>query len=142
MPYSLSLRFVVYAKNSDENFVFTGPFAIAAFEAEQMQFLPNAYYPGAARRPNVVIQEFEDGHDLAAAFKDKKVAIAFQLPIDTLHDLRKADGARIKAFEVGYLYMMFYNTDTFTDVCIRKAIDLAIDRNILSQALAGGQGHA
>lgn len=33
--------FVVYSNNSDGTFVFTGPFAIAVFEARQMQLVPN-----------------------------------------------------------------------------------------------------
>lgn len=36
--------------------------------------------------------------------------------------------------------MVFYNTDTLQDVRVRQAIDLALDRNALSQALAGGHG--
>lgn len=132
--------FVVYTKDPGGNFVFTGPFVMASVDVKQMQLVPNEHYPGATQRPNVVIQEFEDGHALATAFKDQKVDIAFQLPIDTLPDLRNTDGARIKSFEVGYHYMMFYNTDKLTDVRIRKAIDLAIDRNALTQALAGGKG--
>ena len=35
--------------------------------------------------------------------------------------------------------MMFYNIDSLPDVKVRKAIDLAIDRSALSQALAGGE---
>jgi peptide/nickel transport system substrate-binding protein len=132
--------FVIYSKTSDGNFVFTGPFAIAVFEAEQIRLVPNEYYPSATGRSTVLIKKFEDGHDLATAFKEDKVDIAFQLPIDTLPDLRKEKGARIKSFEVGYHYMMFYNMETLEDVRIRKAIDLAIDRNTVSQALAGGKG--
>lgn len=48
------------------------------------------------------------------------------------------DGIRIKSFEVGYQYMAFHNLDTLGDVRVRKAIDLAIDRTAVSQALAGG----
>ena len=36
--------------------------------------------------------------------------------------------------------MAFHNLDTLKDVRVRKAIDLAIDRTALSQALAGGTG--
>lgn len=43
------------------------------------------------------------------------------------------------SFEVGYHYMMFHNLNRISDVKVRKAIDLAIDRIALSQALAGGK---
>ena len=41
---------------------------------------------------------------------------------------------------VGYHYMMFHNIKKQPDVRVRKAMDLAIDRTALSQALAGGTG--
>ena len=42
------------------------------------------------------------------------------------------DGADVKTFEVGYHYMMFYNTHKqMDDVHVRQAIDVAIDRNAL-----------
>ena len=45
------------------------------------------------------------------------------------------------SFEVGYHYMMFHNLNRISDVNVkvRKAIDVAIDRIALSQALAGGK---
>lgn len=131
--------FVVYLKNS-QNFVFTGPFAVETFAADQIDLIPNEYYDRASDRPLVMIKKFSDGHDLAEGVKNKEVDIGFHLPIDTLSDLRKVDGVHIKSFEVGYHYMMFHNINKLQDVRVRQAIDLAIDRTALSQALAGGTG--
>ena len=130
--------FVIYTKDSNGNFVFTGPFAIASFSPEAIDLIPNPFYSRSEERPEVKLIKFEDGHDLATAVKEKEVDIAFHLPIDTLPDIRKADGVHVRSFEVGYHYMAFHNIDTLQDVRVRRAIDLAIDRTALSQALAGG----
>jgi ABC-type transport system substrate-binding protein len=62
------------------------------------------------------------------------------LPIDTLDDVRHADFVHDRSFEIGYHYMMHYNMRRapLDDVKVRQAIDLAIDRTALSQALQGG----
>lgn len=133
--------FVVYKTGVDGSFIFTGPYVIDSFEAnKEIDLSPNEFYPQAPRRPLIQLQKFADGHDLADAVKNLKVDIGFHLPIDTLPELRQVDGVRIKSFEVGYHYMMFYNLDTLSDDRVRRAIDLVLDRNALSQALAGGTG--
>jgi peptide/nickel transport system substrate-binding protein len=133
--------FVIYLKNADGSFVFTGPYTIETFAADQIDLVPNRYYDAKSLdRPLIKVQKFADGHDLAESAKNKDIDIGFHLPIDTLPDLRKADGVSVKSFEVGYHYMMFHNMDKMQDVRVRKAIDLAIDRFALSQALQGGTG--
>ena len=131
--------FVIYMKDSNNDFVFSGPFSIDHFEAnDHMDLIPNAYYPAADERPLIEIKKYSDGHDLAKAVEEKQVDIGFHLPIDTLPELRDVDDIKIRSFEVGYHYMAFYNTDSVLDVRVREAIDKAIDRTELSQALQGG----
>ena len=130
--------FVVYYKNSEGDFFFTGPYAIDSFSEDSIDLIPNIYYSEASKRTPIKIVKYADGHELADSVKIQEVDIAFHLPIDRPPELRKVDGIRIKSFEVGYHYMLFYNMDTLDDLTVRKAIDLAIDRTALSQALAGG----
>jgi len=136
--------FVVYKKDSDGDFVFTGPYYISHYEeGDHMDVKPNKYYYDGknGKRPRMIeIKKFADGHDLAKGLESKTVDIGFHLPIDTLPNLKKLKHVHIKSFEVGYHYMMFHNIDTLDDVRVRKAIDLAIDRNALSDALSGGRG--
>lgn len=131
--------FVVFLKNDDGTIVYTGPYEIETFDADQtIHLIPNQFYDKADERPNIVVQKFSDGYDLAEGMKNHEVDIGFHLPIDTLPDLRKEDQVHVKSFEVGYHYMMFHNVMKLQDARVRKAIDLAIDRQALSQALAGG----
>uniref|UniRef100_A0A7S4JSI8 Solute-binding protein family 5 domain-containing protein n=1 Tax=Odontella aurita TaxID=265563 RepID=A0A7S4JSI8_9STRA len=133
--------FVIFTKDSLGNFVFTGPYIIENYASDHIDLAPNRYYDDQSlKRPMIEIKKFSDGHDLAKGVENNEIDIAFHLPIDTLPALREADGVKVKSFEVGYHYMAFHNTDRLKDVRVRKAIDLAIDRMVLSQALAGGKG--
>ena len=121
--------FVIYKKDDSGSFLFTGPYFPRTFGSNAIELSPNRYYDSKSLlRPFIRIQKFSDGHDLAQGAKNGEVDIGFHLPIDTLPELREADGVRVKSFEVGYHYMMFHNIDSLQDVKVRKAIDTAIDR--------------
>lgn len=131
--------FVIYMIDSDGNFVYTGPYTIDHFEDnDHMDLKPNEYYPGSEERPFIEVKKFASGQDLAEGVEKGDVDLGFHLPIDQLPKLREIDGLRIRSFEVGYHYMAFYNVDSLPDVRVRQAIDKAIDRTVLSQALSGG----
>jgi peptide/nickel transport system substrate-binding protein len=131
--------FVIYKKDVQGNFIFTGPYIIDHYaEEDHMDLSPNTFYPQASERPKIEIKKFADGHELATAVESQQVDIGFHLPIDRLPALRDVEGTRVKSFEVGYHYMVFYNIDRLPDVRVRKAMDLVIDRQALAQALAGG----
>lgn len=135
--------FAIYLEGEEEgSFVFTGPYAVQSFGEDKIELVPNPHYYDAKSldRGLITIQKFADGHELAEGAKNGDIDIGFHLPIDTLPALRKTDGVTVKSFEVGYHYMMFHNMDTLQDVNVRKAIDIAIDRIALSQALSGGMG--
>lgn len=134
--------FVVFMKDATDNFVFTGPYAIQKFTEAQIDLVPNQYFPQASERPLVTLKKVSDAHELAEGVKKNEIDIAFHLPIDTLPELRQTQDVVVKSFEVGYHYMAFHNMDAgrLDDLRVRKAIDIAIDRTALSQALAGGTG--
>jgi peptide/nickel transport system substrate-binding protein len=132
--------FVVYRVDDEGNFVYTGPYVIKHFApGDHIDLVPNSLYDGASTRTNFELKQMSGEH-MAGNLTEGKLDIAFHLPIDTVADVRKAKGVRIKSFEVGYHYMMFHNTHRLEDVRVRKAIDLAIDRTALSQELKGGKG--
>ena len=133
--------FVIYYKDSSEDFVFTGPYEIqdGGFTDSQIDLTPNIHYDDeAAARPIVVLKKFSSGHDLAEAAKRNEVDIGFHLPIDTVGDVQGVNGQNTVSFEVGYHYMMFHNIDNL-DLNVRQAIDLVIDREALVTALDGGK---
>jgi len=134
--------FAVYKKDGDD-FVFTGPYAVEKFvDGDHIDLVPNEHYPRAIERPDIVLKKYAGGDALAAAAKSLEIDLGFHLPVAALSDLRKAKGVHVKSFEVGYHYMMHHNMarPNMGDVGVRKAIDVAIDRNALSQSLGAGMG--
>jgi len=139
--------FVIYKKVGD-NYVFTGPYAVAEAVADShINLVPNEHYPAekgaAAERPRKMQIKVLS----AAALKTELVAgnidVAFHLDIADLQDVRDAAGVQVSSFEVTYHYMMFHNMDNVgstADLKVRKAIDVALDRSALSQSLKGGTG--
>lgn len=88
----------------------------------------------------MLIKKFDDGHKLAAAAISKTIDVGMHLPVDTLPDVRGVAGMHIKTFEVGYHYMAFHNMrkPALADVRVRRAIDVAVSRTALVEALSGG----
>jgi len=133
--------FVIFTTDSSGNFLFTGPYAIESYSAEQIDLIPNPHYDSQSlERPIIKVKKYSDGDLLAEAAKNHEIDIGFHLPISKLPEVKEMDGVSIKSFEVGYQYMMFHNMDSLQDLSVRKAIDTAIDRSALSTALEGGVG--
>ena len=138
--------FTIYKKDGSD-YVFTGPYKIESFvENDHIDLVPNTHYSDHDRRSPITIKKYASG-DLAAAARNYDIDIGFHLPADatTLADMRAANGVHVRTFEVGYHYMMFHNIGqssgrAINDVRVREAIDLALDRDAISQALAGGHG--
>ena len=122
MCYQTSVSLYV----QDGNFIFTGPYEVERFEANSgIDLRTNQNYPDSKslKRPRIEVRKYGNGTALAGGVENGEINVAFHLPINALSDLRKADGVRVKSFEVGYHYMTFYNVDSLPDVRVRKAID-------------------
>jgi len=135
--------FVVYLEKDGKKF-FTGPYAVKEggfVKDEQIELIPNEHYPRASERVPLVIKKITDGRAAASRLTTGELDMAFHLPVQTLNGLEEA-GITTKSFEVGYQYMMWYNMAKphFSDVKVRKAVDLAIDRVALTEEARGGHG--
>lgn len=133
--------FVVY-RETPQGMVFTGPWQIAAFEPDRgMRLVANPHFPGAAGRPAIRLQRFGDAQSLALAAQSGEVDLAFNVPVEALPRLRATPGLTVKSFAVAYQYMAWMNTARpfLGDVRVRRALDLAIDRNQLAATLGGGE---
>lgn len=122
--------------------IYTGPWAVAGFAVDkELRLTPNTHYAGAAERPDVLLRRFADSQSLALAVQAGEVDLGFNLPAEALPQLKRAAGVTVKSFAVGYQYMMWMNTEkpALSDVRVRRALDLAIDRDLLSSAVNGGR---
>jgi len=132
---------VVY-KPTPDGLLFTGPFTITALQSgAELRLVPNPHYPSAAARPTVVVKRFSDAQSLALAFEAGELDLAFNLPMEALPRLRARAGLTVKSFPVAYQYMMWMNMRRapLTDARVRRALDLAVDREMLRDAVRGGQ---
>ena len=94
--------FVIYTRDEDGGFVYTGPYSIDHLVADDhIDLIPNRHYfdDNVLRRPQIAIKKFADGHDLAIGVQNNELDIAFHLPIDTLPELRNVEGVQVKSFE-------------------------------------------
>ena len=91
--------------------------------------VPNAHYADAESRPNVTLRRIADGQSMALAFASGELDMAFNLPVEALPMLEAAEGETV-SFPVAYQYMMWMNTASpaLSDVRVRRAIDMAINR--------------
>lgn len=131
--------FPVYRMESDTP-IFTGPFAVAAFEpGGSIDMVPNAHYENASARPDITLRRIADGQSLALAFASGELDMAFNLPVETLSMLETAEGETV-SFPVAYQYMMWMNSRSpaLADPRVRRAIDLAISRDDLVAAAQAG----
>ncbi len=132
--------FPVYLE-TDGDPLFTGPFAVETIEAgSSIEMVPNAFYEGAEQRPDVTIRRIADGQSLALAFASGEIDLAFNLPIETLSIFDGNDDQSVTTFPVAYQYMMWMNTQSpaLSNVLVRRAIDLAINRDDLVAAARAG----
>jgi len=132
--------FAVYRRDGDAMH-FTGPWAVAAFEADRrLRLAPNPHHPASADLPPIEIRRFPDAQAMALAAQAGEIDLAFNVPAETVPRLQRSDGLTVKSFPVSYQYMAWLNTTrpALGDVRVRRAIDLAIDRSELVRALTGG----
>ncbi|MEO0382723.1 MAG: ABC transporter substrate-binding protein [Pseudomonadota bacterium] len=132
--------FPVYLETDDAP-IFTGPFAVGDFQAgSSIAMVPNAFYANAEQRADVTIRRIANGQSLALAFASGELDMAFNLPVESLSMFSGTNGETVNSFPVAYQYMMWMNTDTLalSDVRVRRAIDLAMNRDDLVTAARAG----
>lgn len=126
---------------TDAGPVFTGPYAVASFEAgARMHLVPNAHYPRAADRPEINLIRVADAQTLALGLMAGELDLAFNLPAEMLPMIAAREGLTLRTFPVEYQYMMWINTrrGPLADPAVRQAIDRAISRPDLARAVRAG----
>ena len=105
-----------------------------------LTLVANPYYENYQDRPNVTIKVFKDVNSLKLAFEGKEVDLAFPISTDSKDSLIKA-GKIVKSIDAGYQYFSFVNTqnDKLSDIKVRKALDLGLNRQDYIDALKGGR---
>ena len=95
--------FTMYKKDGS-NFVYTGPYKITEFVAnDHVDLVPNMHYPQHTERRPVKMTKYANGDALAADAAN--LDIAFNLPVSTLDTLRATAGVNVRSFSITQVYM-------------------------------------
>lgn len=134
---------VVCKDNGDSNYVFTGPYVIDNMDpGVELDLVPNQYYDDrASERSNVVIKAFSDTAAMQQAFESGEIDMAFTITPETT-DILQSEGYTTKDFDAGYQYFMVVNSkenETLSDLKLRQAINVAVNREDMVTALKGGR---
>jgi peptide/nickel transport system substrate-binding protein len=134
--------FVVFLEEPAGTFLFTGPYKVESYTAgAEIDLTPNTYYADASERKLLTIKKLpSDGVDAKDQMLAGTLDMAFHIPLAVLPPLRDADGIKVMSFLAGYQYMMFHNMkkSPLSELKVRQAIDVAIDRDQLTQELSAG----
>ena len=133
---------VIYKKDSSGNYVFMGPCVVKSFNpGVSMELTPNPYYDdNASKRPNVKLMCFSDATAMQQAFESGEIDMAFTVTPDAATQL-EGEGYTVKEMNAGYQYFAIVNMqkESLSDLKVREAINLAMNRDDMIKALKGGR---
>jgi peptide/nickel transport system substrate-binding protein len=127
-------------KLAGDQFVFTGPYRVAAMKpGAELSLVPNPHYPGAGKRPPIRIRFFAETQSMALALQSGELDMAFGIPAASLPSIA-SQGLFTRTITGGYMYLLIMNhaRPPLGDAKVRQAIDLAIDRSLLVKAAKAG----
>ena len=132
---------ILFKDLGNGEYAFTGPYMAKSFDpAIEIQMTPNPYYPNAEKRSDVTIKVFKDMSAMKLAVESGEIEMASTITAD-VKQMLEAEGVKVQTIDAGYQYMLELNQERefIRDMAVRKALNLAIDRNVLIQALKGGR---
>lgn len=132
----------VVFKKVGSDFIYTGPYMVKEFDSDvSLELVPNPYYDDRAKdRSDVYLKVFNDTAAMQLAFESGEIDIMFGLTPDVANTL-KGEGFTVKDYDAGYQYFAFTNLNEgpLSDVQVRKALNMIIDREEMVTALQAGR---
>ncbi len=132
---------IIYKKVGDE-YIFTGPYVPQKLDpGSQIELVPNKNYDDKAeKRPNITLKAFKDSNAMKQAFESGELDMAFTVTAEAAKELKDAD-KKVKDIDAGYQYFAINNTEEgpLSDLKVREAINLTLDREAMTKALEGGK---
>ncbi len=123
----------------------TGAFVITDMAEGQMELTANEnYWGGTPALDDVTIKYITDGNAQAMALDNGEIDLAFQLPtenVEQFKDSDKIDVSSLTGSRSQFLYFDFTN-EFLSDINVRKAISMAIDRPTFADGINKGNSEA
>ena len=124
----------------------TGPFYITEWDHEsKMELAANtAYWGGTPKLDTVTVTVIPDGNAQAMALDNGEVDLCFQLPTENVRQFIGNDQFVINKNAGSRSQMVYFNMSNpcLADLAVRKAITMAIDRELLANVINKGDSQA
>lgn len=120
----------------------TGPYRVSSFSTgERLELVAHDdYWGGEPTASSVVFRVIPETTARITALVNGEVDIAASIPPDQLGPVERFDDVEVRAASLDNIHMLRYNTNhpVLRDRRLRRALNLAIDRQLLSDALWAG----
>lgn len=120
----------------------TGPYRVASFSTGDQLTLEafDAYWGGTPTAGQVLFRVIPETSARITALVNGEVDIITAVPPDQLGTIQRFAGVRVSEAVLDNIHLLRYNTNNpvLGDARLRQAMNLAIDRQLLSDALWGG----
>ena len=124
----------------------TGPFAIASWDHEgKMELVANKnYWGGVPKLDTVTVTTIADGNAQAMALDNGEVDLTFQMPTENVRQFIGNDQFVINKITGSRSQMVYFNLENkfLSDINVRKAISMAVDREALANIVNKGDSEA
>jgi peptide/nickel transport system substrate-binding protein len=109
-------------------------------EDVRFELVPNTYYPQASDRPPLTINRVSNGTQAVTDLIAGTLDMAFHIPVSETSRVTSNSGTTLQSFNAGYQYMMWHNIRRApcSNLNVRQAIDLALDRTGMTTAVGAG----
>lgn len=157
MPYAVDMMshyafailpmHVIAAKGDDwikkENFVGNGPFTLSEWKPqESLTVVPNDKYwdAKAVHLSKITFLPIDDNLTAYNKFKAGEVDWAHGIPLDMIDEIKLRPDYQVAPQVATYYYVFNMTRKPFTDVRVRKALAMALDRQeLVTKVTKGGQ---
>ena len=124
----------------------TGPFALTSWDRTgKMELKANKdYWGGAPKLDTVTVTVINDGNAQAMALDNGEVDLNFQLPTENVRQFVGNDNFVIHKEVGSRSQLVFFNLENefLKDLAVRKAITMAIDRDVFANVVNKGDSAA
>lgn len=145
-PYACIVDTSVDTSAYDSCPIGTGPYKVDSYTIDDSLHLSRyeGYWNGTPKMETVVVRQIPDQSTLSAALQSGEIHAAYGIPYSDLETFNSSDDFTVSQAATSRVFMLYYNLNDpmISDVNVRKAIGMAIDKEALGSVVLSGAGTA
>jgi peptide/nickel transport system substrate-binding protein len=123
----------------------TGPFMVASWKrGEALTLEANPYYwqPGRPYLEKLIFHTVPDANSRVSQLQGGEINVAYSPPWSQVESIENSPETHFEKYPLGFLKVLYINSrkELFQNENIREAINLALDREAMVQAVLAGHG--